>query len=152
MFHDQCDDSLHVSILASISSLLSPSHEAPSSVPSSSSLGLKALLNKLKYTFLDPNESFPLIIANDLNLGQENQVLDFLRENKKALGRTLGSIRGINPTIVQHRIYLEDNARPYLDRERRLNPNLQEVVRKEILKWLDHEFMTLFTPSWIVSE
>ena len=39
---------------------------------------------------------------------------------------------------MQHRIYLEDNTKPYCDRQRRLNPTLQEVVRKEVLKWLDH--------------
>jgi len=35
-FGKQCDDSLHASILTSLSSLLSPSHETPPSVPSSS--------------------------------------------------------------------------------------------------------------------
>ena len=64
-----------------------------------------------------------------------------LRESKEALGWTLGDIKGISPSIVQHRIHLEDNAKPYRDRQRRLNPTLQEVVRKEVLKWLDHEII-----------
>ena len=47
-------------------------------------------------------------------------------------------MRGISPTIVQHRIHLEDSAKPYQDRLRRLNPSLQEVVKKEVLNRLDH--------------
>jgi len=39
---------------------------------------------------------------------------------------------------MQYRIYLEDNAKPYHDHERHLNPTLQEIVKKEVLKWLDH--------------
>ena len=54
------------------------------------------------------------------------------------MGWTLGDIKGISPSIVQHRIHLEDNAKTYHDRQRRLNPTLQEIVKKEVLKWLDH--------------
>jgi len=64
---EQCDNSLHASILASLSSIPSPSHVAPPSVPSSSSLKLKPLPDTLKYAFLGLNETFHVIIVNDLN-------------------------------------------------------------------------------------
>ena len=60
-------------------------------------------------------------------------MLDLLREKKEALGWTLGDIRGISPTTMEHRILLKDNTKPYHNRQRKLNPTLQEVVRKEIL-------------------
>jgi len=123
-FEEQCDDSLHTAILTSLSSIPSPSHEVLPSVPSSSSLELKPFLNMLKYAFLGPNETFSVILANDLNSNQETQVVDLLSESKEALHWTLGDIHGINPTIVQHRIHLQDNAEPYQDRKRRLNPTL----------------------------
>jgi len=69
---------------------------------------------------------------------QKDQLITLLRENKEALGWILGDIKGINPFIVQHRIHLEDNARPYHGCQSHLNPTLQEVVKKEVLKWLDH--------------
>jgi len=75
-FEDQCDDSLHASILASFTSMSSSSHEALPSVPLSSSLDMKTLPNTLKYVFLGPNKTFHVILANDLNLNQESQVLD----------------------------------------------------------------------------
>ena len=59
---------------------------------SSFSLDLKPLPNTLKYAFLGPNGIFPGTLANDLNLDEEMQVLDLLRENKEALGWTLGDI------------------------------------------------------------
>jgi len=48
---------------------------------------------------LGPDETFLMIIANDLNLDQETQVLDLLMENQEALGWTLGDIRGISATL-----------------------------------------------------
>jgi len=111
-FEDQCDDSLHASILASLSSM-PPSHEAPFSVQSSSSLELKPLPDTLKCAFLGPNETFPVMVTNDLNSVEEIQVLNLLMENKEALGWTLGDIHGISLTIVQHRIHLEHNAKLY---------------------------------------
>ena len=35
-----------------------------------------------------------------------------------------------------HRILMEDDHKPSIEHERRLNPNMQEVVKKEILKLL----------------
>ena len=32
---------------------------------------------------------------------------------------------------------MEDDARPSIDAQRRLNPPMKEVVRKEVVKWLD---------------
>ena len=149
-FDEQCDDSVHASLLASLTSLPAPSNDHLPSASSSSSLELKPLPSTLKYAFLGPDGTFPVILANDLTLDQEKQVLDLLRENQEALGRTFGDIRGISPTIVQHRIHLEDNAKPYRDRQRRLNLTLQEVVRKEVLKWLDHDIIFPISDSeWV---
>ena len=51
---------------------------------------------------------------------------------------------------MQHRIHLEENAKPCQDRQRQLNPTLQEVVRKEVLKWLDHQIIYLISDSeWV---
>jgi len=91
-FDEQRDDSLHASLLASLTSLpLSPNESLPSE-PSSSSLELKPLPSTLKYAFLGPNETLPVILANHLTLHQEKQVLDLLRANREALGWTLGDL------------------------------------------------------------
>jgi len=51
---------------------------------------------------------------------------------------------------VQHKIYLEDNAKPYRDRQRRLNPTLQQVVKQEVIKWLDNGIIyPIFDSEWV---
>ena len=46
-------------------------------------------------------------------------------------------IKGINPTFCTHKILLEDECKPVVQGKRRLNPNMQDVVKKEVLKLLD---------------
>ena len=36
-----------------------------------------------------------------------------------------------------HKILLEDEVKPTIEHQRRLNSTMKEVVRKEVLKWLD---------------
>jgi len=99
---------------------------------------LNPLPDSLKYVFLDPNDTFSVIIASDMTDDQEKKLLKVLKKSKEDIGWTLGDIKGISPSIVQHRIYLEDNVKPYRDHQRRLSPTLQEVVKKEVIKWLDN--------------
>jgi hypothetical protein len=47
---------------------------------------LKPLPDSLKYKFLGPTDSLPVIIASDLVDDQEKKLLDVLREHKKAIG------------------------------------------------------------------
>ena len=57
-------------------------------------------------------------------------------KNSNAIAWTLQEIQGLSPRIVQHRIALEENAKPVRQAQRRLNPMMQEVVKKEIDKLL----------------
>jgi hypothetical protein len=47
---------------------------------------LKPLLDNLKYKFLSPAESLPVIIALDLADAQKEILLDVLKEHKEAIG------------------------------------------------------------------
>ena len=46
-------------------------------------------------------------------------------------------IKGISPTLCQHKVNMEPDAKPVVDHQRRLNPKMKEVVRMEILKLLE---------------
>jgi len=117
-----CDDSYADSLIENeigdeIDSLPPDSSHSPSSVTHNTdpTLELKPLPDSLKYVFLGPNDTLPVITASNLNEDQENKLLKVLRENKEAIGLTLGDIKGISPSTVQHRIHVEDNAKPYKD-------------------------------------
>jgi hypothetical protein len=58
--------------------------------------------------------------------------------HKNALGWTIADIKGISPLICTHMIYLEENAKLSREIQRRLNPNMKEVVRNEVIKLLDN--------------
>ncbi|XP_059441924.1 uncharacterized protein LOC132174256 [Corylus avellana] len=98
---------------------------------------LKPLPDTLKYKYLDPIESLPVIIAADLDSDQEHELLEVLREHKEAIGWSIEDIKGISPTVVMHKIHLEENAKTSREPQRRLNPAMQEVVRAEVIKLLD---------------
>jgi len=99
---------------------------------------LKPLPFNLKYLFLGENETFPVIISSKLDAHQEGKLLQTLKMYKNALGWTIVDIKGISPLICTHKIYLEENAKPSREIQRRLNPNMKEVVRNEVIKLLDN--------------
>ena len=108
-----------------------PSEEKPPK------LKLKPLPSHLKYAFLGAEETFSVIISSSLEMNQENQLLEILRTHKIALGWTIADIKGISPLICTHRIHLEEDVKPFRQPQRRLNPIMKEVVKKEFLKLLD---------------
>ena len=60
-----------------------------------------------------------------------------LRKHRAAIGYTLDDLKGISPTLCQHKINMELDAKLVVDHQRRLNPNIKDVVRTEILKLLE---------------
>ena len=130
---EACSESLSISKCASESptSLTSPPLN-PSKDPD-----LKPLPSELKYAYLDPDKTHPVIIASDLTLEQEGQLLLVLKKHQTALGWTISDIKGISPSVCEHKIYLEDESKTSREPQRRLNPILQEVVRAEVLKLID---------------
>ncbi|CAN6483846.1 unnamed protein product [Victoria cruziana] len=50
-----------------------------------------------------------------------------------------------------HRIHLEEGSRPSREFQRKLNPALKEVVKKEIIKWLDADIIYPISDSQWVS-
>jgi hypothetical protein len=68
--------------------------------------------------------------------------------HKNALGWTIADIKGISPLICIHRIYLEENAKPSREMQRRLNPNMKDVVKNEVNKYLKVHFYQGFISSF----
>ena len=60
-----------------------------------------------------------------------------LRARKDAIGWNLSDLKGIDPSLCTHRIFLEEDSRPSREAQRRLNPKVWDAVKDEILKWLN---------------
>ncbi|XP_056856781.1 uncharacterized protein LOC130506167 [Raphanus sativus] len=98
---------------------------------------LKPLPHGVRYAFLGPNETYPVIVSSELTELELSELLNALKRFRKAIGYSLDDIKGISPTLCMHRIHLEDESMTSIEHQRRLNPNLKDVVKKEILKLLD---------------
>ncbi|GJW76019.1 reverse transcriptase domain-containing protein [Tanacetum coccineum] len=77
-------------------------------------LELKPLPDNLEYVFLEEPSFLP-----------------------QAFAWKTTDIPGICPSFCKHKIQLLDDKKPVVQKQRRLNPNMQEVVKKEIMKLLD---------------
>ncbi|KAI3725182.1 hypothetical protein L1987_64960 [Smallanthus sonchifolius] len=119
------------SLPVEINSGTKPSLEEPPT------LELKDLPSHLKYAILGDNDTLPVIIASNLEKAQEQALLKVLKANKEAIGWTIADLKGISPSIVMHKIITTEDAKSTREAQRRLNPNLREVVKKEVIKWLD---------------
>ncbi|RDY07565.1 Retrovirus-related Pol polyprotein from transposon 17.6, partial [Mucuna pruriens] len=108
---------------------------------------LKALPSHLKYAYLDKEQQFPVIIANNLHQEKEDKLLEVLRQHKKAIGWKLTDLLGINPSICMHRILMEEEIKPI----RQLNPTLLDVVKKEVTKLLTARIIYPISDSQWVS-
>ncbi|XP_021834473.1 uncharacterized protein LOC110774242, partial [Prunus avium] len=120
------------------------------SVIAAPTLTLKPLPPHLRYAYLGNSETLPVIIAANLSKLEEEKLLRVLREHKMAIGWTIADIKGISPSMCMHRILMEDNFKPSVEHQRRLNPNMKEVVRAEVLKLLDAGIIyPISDSSWV---
>ncbi|XP_022863027.1 uncharacterized protein LOC111383181 [Olea europaea var. sylvestris] len=100
-------------------------------------LDLKHLPNHLIYVFLGDGRTLPVVISNELSTSQEEKLVQVLKEHRIAIGWTIANIKEISPSTCMHRILLEERARSSHQCQRRLNPPMIDVVKKEILKLLE---------------
>ena len=112
-------------------------------------LELKALPPHLRYEFLGNGDTLPVIIASDLN-EQVESLVKVLKRFKRAIGWTIANIIGIPAGICSHKIQLMPDHNPSIEHQRCLNPPFQEVVKREIIKWLDAGVIYLIADSsWV---
>lgn len=48
----------------------------------------------------------------------------------------IADIKGINPSFCTHKILVEENFKPVVQPQRRLNPNIKEVAKAKVIKLL----------------
>ncbi|XP_071909900.1 uncharacterized protein [Coffea arabica] len=109
---------------------------------------LKQLPDNLKYAFLGDGDTLPVIIFSKLTTLEEEKLIRVLKDHKEALGWTVADIKGLNPATCMHHILLENGAKPSREAQRRLNPPMMEVVKKEVLKLLDIGFYRHFIKNF----
>nr|GEV52227.1 reverse transcriptase domain-containing protein [Tanacetum cinerariifolium] len=100
-------------------------------------LELKPLIDHLEYVFLEEPSFLLVIISSKLFAQNKNKLVFVLKKHKGAFAWKTPDIPGICLSFCKHKIQLLNDKKPVVQKQRRLNPNMQEVVKKEIVKLLD---------------
>ena len=117
---------------------------------SSEGLILKELLEHLKYAFLQLEKAKSVIISARLTELEEQKLLEILIKYKKVIAWSIDDLKRINPSICMHKILLQENAKTSIEHQRRSNLVMKEVIRKEVLKWVNVGFLYAISDSpWV---
>ncbi|GKD40577.1 reverse transcriptase domain-containing protein [Tanacetum coccineum] len=108
-----------------------------SSIDDPPELELKDLPSHLEYAFLEGTDKLPVIIAKDLKEDEKVRLLKVLKSHKRAIAWKISDIKGIDPQFCTHKILMEDDSKPEIQHQRRVNPKIHEVIKKEVIKLLD---------------
>ena len=66
------------------------------------------------------------------------------------LGWSIADIKGISPSIIMHKILMEESYKPLIKHKKRLNLAMKEVVWAEILKLLKAGIIyAILDNSWV---
>ncbi|GJS15280.1 reverse transcriptase domain-containing protein [Tanacetum coccineum] len=100
--------------------------EAKSSIEEPPELELKDLPSHLEYAFLEENDKLPVIIAKGLKNDEKYALLKVLKSHKRAIAWKITDIKGIDPRFCTHKILMEDDYKPTVQSQRRVNPKIHK--------------------------
>ncbi|GJY19346.1 reverse transcriptase domain-containing protein [Tanacetum coccineum] len=90
-----------------------------SSIDDPPELELKDLPSHLEYAFLEGTDKLPVIIAKNLKEDEKVRLLKVLKSHKRAIAWKIS------------------DSKPAIQHQRRVNPKIHEVIKKEVIKLLD---------------
>nr|GFC15528.1 reverse transcriptase domain-containing protein [Tanacetum cinerariifolium] len=111
---------------------------------------LKELPPHLEYAFLGDSGKWPVIIAKDLSPNEKTDLINVLKNWKKAIAWKLTDIKGIDPEFCSQKILHEEDYSPKVQSQRRVNPKIHDVIKKEVEKLFDARLIYLISDSpWV---
>nr|GEZ70071.1 reverse transcriptase domain-containing protein [Tanacetum cinerariifolium] len=129
-----------------------------SSIEEPPKLELIELPSHLEYAFLEETDKLPVIIAKDLKDDEKEALLEVLKSHKRAIAWKITDIKGIDPRFCTHKILMEEDYKPTVQSQRRVNLKIHEetpfVFSKdcfdafETLKKKITEASILVVPDW----
>nr|GEU69750.1 reverse transcriptase domain-containing protein [Tanacetum cinerariifolium] len=112
-------------------------------------LELKDLPSHLEYAFLEGTDKLPVIISKKINDEEKAALLKVFKSHKRAIAWKISDIKGIDPHFCTHKILMEDDFKPAVQHQRRVNLKIHEVIKKEVTKLLDAGLIyPIFVSPW----
>jgi hypothetical protein len=81
---------------------------------------LKPLPKGLKYEFLGPDKTYPVIMNDELSPEQNEKLLNLLKKHRKVIGYSINDLKGRSLAFCTHHIPMEDQCKLVVDHQRRL--------------------------------
>ncbi|GJT39878.1 reverse transcriptase domain-containing protein [Tanacetum coccineum] len=124
--------------------------KAKSSIEEPLKLELKDLPAHLEYAFLEGTDKLPMIITKGLKDDEKEALLKVLKSHKWAIAWKITDIKGIDPHFCTHKILMEDDCKPTVQSQRRVNLKIHKVIKKEVIKLLAAEMIYPISDSpWV---
>nr|GEV61189.1 hypothetical protein [Tanacetum cinerariifolium] len=111
--------------------------KAKSSIEEPPELELKELPSHLEYAFLEESDKLLVIIAKDLKDVEKEALIKVLKSHKWAITLKILDIKGIDPRFCTHKILMVEDYKPVVQSQRRVNPKIHDVIKKEVITLLD---------------
>nr|GEV01817.1 reverse transcriptase domain-containing protein [Tanacetum cinerariifolium] len=122
-----------------------------SSIDEPPEVELKDLTLHLEYAFLEGDDKLSVIIAKYLSVEEKTALITVLKSHKRAIAWKPSDIKGIDPEFCTHKILIEEDFKPAVQHQRRVNPKIHDVIKNEVLKLLDVGFIYPISNSHWVS-
>nr|GEX99761.1 DNA-directed DNA polymerase [Tanacetum cinerariifolium] len=68
---------------------------------------------------------------------EKEALVKVLKSHKLAIAWKISDIKGIDPRFCTHKILIEEDYKPDVQIQRRVNPKIHDVIKKEVIKLLD---------------
>jgi hypothetical protein len=100
--------------------------------------------------FVEIHPGKALNINAKLNSSQQKHLIEILRKHSSAFAWDYTDMKGIHPNLCTHHIYLKENSRPIQQPQRRMNSALKDIIKGELQKLLDVNFIYPISDSkWV---
>ncbi|GKF54917.1 hypothetical protein Tco_0165257, partial [Tanacetum coccineum] len=93
-------------------------------------LELKELPEHLEYAFLQEKYQLLVVISFALSIVEKTRLLEVIQNQKGAIAWSIADIKEVDSSFCTHKILVEDEFKPSVQPQRRVNPNIKESVGK----------------------
>ncbi|XXG46405.1 hypothetical protein AAC387_Pa02g1265 [Persea americana] len=107
-------------------------------------------LTEVRINPADPNKFF--LIGSQLPEPEKTELLDLLLENKEVFAWTPYEMPGIDPAVMCHKLNVDPNYKPVIQKARRTRVPQTEAVNEEVEKLLEAQAIKeVHYPQWLAN-
>ena len=83
---------------------------------------------------------------------EKDQLVELCREYKEVFVWTYRNMPGLDPSIITHKIPIKGGYHPIWQKLRRMQPDVQDKVKQEVMKLLEANFIRVADyPEWVAN-